>query len=76
MTNTPSPVVNNGVIVDLRAGSAWTVTGTSHLSSLTVAPGATLSGAGGRAVSMTVDGTATTIVPGTTYTGAVVLTVG
>ncbi|MEI2731158.1 MAG: hypothetical protein V9G08_03970 [Dermatophilaceae bacterium] len=76
VTNTPSPVVNNGVIVDLRAGSAWTVTGTSHLSSLTVAPGATLSGAGGRAVSMTVDGTATTIVPGTTYTGAVVLTVG
>jgi hypothetical protein len=38
VTNTPSPVVNNGVIVNLDGGSTWQVAGTSYLSSLTAAP--------------------------------------
>jgi len=75
VTNTAGPVVNNGVIVTLGDASAWTVTGTSYLSKLTVAAGARVAAPAGQTVSMTVDGVATPIVPGTTYTGAVVMTV-
>jgi hypothetical protein len=76
VTNTVGPVINNGVIVNVDAGSKWTVTGTSHLSKLSVATGAAVTAPSRRTVSMTVDGVATPIVPGTTYTGAIVLTVG
>jgi hypothetical protein len=76
VSNTVTPVVNNGVIVTLGDRSAWTVTGTSYLSRLTVAAGAELTAPAGKSVAMTVDGVPTPIVPGTTYTGAVVLTVG
>lgn len=74
VTNTASPVVNNGVIVDLVGDSAWTVEGSSYLSSLTIGTDATIDGVDGRTVTMTVDGVATPITPGT-YTGNVVLTV-
>jgi hypothetical protein len=47
----------------------WNVTGTSYLTSLMVDAGGAV-----RAGSMTVDGTATEIVAGTTYAGAIVLT--
>lgn len=74
VTNTPSAVVNNGVIVDLDQGSTWRVTGTSYLSSLTVSADSRVVGAGGRAATMTVDGVTTPIVPGHTYTGAITIT--
>ena len=71
VTNTVQASINNGVIVTVGSGSVWNVTGTSYLTSLTVADGGVVS-----ASAMTVDGTATQITPGTTYTGAIVLTAG
>ncbi|MFD7130947.1 hypothetical protein [Streptomyces sp. NPDC059894] len=75
VTNTVRPAVNNGVVVTLGSGSAWTVTGTSHLTSLTLAADAAVSAPRGRTLTATVDGTATTLAPGATYTGAITLTV-
>ena len=63
--NTAQPVVNNGVIVVLKPGAVWNVTGTSYLSSLTIEEGATLSG------QITVNGQ--TVAAGT-YTGAITVT--
>ncbi|MGW0947999.1 hypothetical protein ACWD4O_36360 [Streptomyces sp. NPDC002623] len=75
VTNTPSAVVNNGVLVTLGAGSTWTVTGTSYLSALTLASTAAVTAPSGKTVTLTVNGTATAIQAGTTYTGALTLTV-
>ncbi|WP_345444414.1 hypothetical protein [Actinoallomurus vinaceus] len=75
VVNTVSPVVNNGVIVQLNNGSTWTVTGTSYLSKLVVAQGARVVAPNGRTVSMTVDGNATAITPGHTYTGVIAIKV-
>ncbi|MEU1159399.1 hypothetical protein ABZ372_00685 [Streptomyces sp. NPDC005921] len=75
VTNTPSAVVNNGVLVTLGAGSTWTVTGTSYLSALTLASTAAVEAPTGKTVTLTVDGTATTITAGKSYTGALTLTV-
>jgi hypothetical protein len=76
VNNTPGDVVNNGVIVTLGARSTWTVTGTSYLSSLTLAADAAVTAPRGKKVRLTVDGTPTAIKAGTTYTGALTLTVG
>ncbi|MCU4673194.1 hypothetical protein ACFQRL_11370 [Microbacterium fluvii] len=76
VTNTAGSVVNNGVIVSLTGKSVWTVTGASYLSSLTVEQGSALKGAGGKAVKVTVDGVATTLVAGTTYTGDIQVSLG
>lgn len=73
--NVVGPAVNNGVIVTLNSGSNWTVTDTSYLTGLTIASDATVTAPSGYSVTMTVDGTPTDIVPGTTYTGDIVLTV-
>ena len=54
--------------------SVWTVTGTSCLTGLTLAEGARVCGAEGRAVSATVDGTPVELAAGT-YTGNIVITV-
>ncbi|MEU6374952.1 hypothetical protein [Streptomyces sp. NPDC046909] len=75
VTNTPSAVVNNGVLVTLGSGSTWTVTGTSYLSSLTLASGASVTAPSGKTVTLTVGGTTTAIEAGKTYTGALTLTV-
>jgi len=72
--NTPSPAVNNGVIVSLTNGSIWTVTGTSCLTSLTIDEGSTITAPKGNNVTMTVDGVAKTIEAGE-YKGKIVLTV-
>ncbi|XVQ86388.1 hypothetical protein ACQP2K_02840 [Microbispora siamensis] len=76
VTNTPRPSVNNGAIVNLSGGSTWTVTGTSHLTNLAVSADSTVAAAAGKRVTMTVNGVQTPIVPGQSYTGAIVLTVG
>ncbi len=75
VTNTPSAVVNNGVLVALGESSTWTVTGTSYLSALTLASTASITAPTDRTVTLTVDGTAATITPGQSYTGALTLTV-
>lgn len=72
VTQKAAPTVNNGVVVTLDASSVWNVTGTSYLTSLTIAEGARVVGADGKALSMTVDGVPADIVPGT-YTGTIVL---
>jgi hypothetical protein len=74
VTNTPSPAVNNGVIVSLEADSSWTLTGTCYLTSLTFDEGSVVAGVDGAEVTMTVDGVETAIAPGT-YSGAIVLSV-
>ena len=74
VTNTPGPAINNGVIVSLDSKSTWTVTGTSYLTSLTIAEGAALVAPEGRKVIMSVDGVVTAITTGT-YKGDIVLTV-
>ena len=75
VTNTPSAVVNNGVLVTLGAGSTWTVTGTSYLSALTLATDATIKPPAGKTLTLTTDGTETPLEQGKTYTGALTLTV-
>ena len=66
--------VNNGVIVSFDKDCVWTVAGTSHLTSLTVAEGAVIKAPEGRTLTMTVDGMEMEIVPGV-YTGKIVMTV-
>ncbi|MFT4084959.1 MAG: hypothetical protein QM638_20445 [Nocardioides sp.] len=68
VSNTTSAAVNNGVIVSL-VSSTWKPTDVSYLTSLTLDEDSKVKGA-----TMTVDGTATTIEAGTTYTGAIVVT--
>ncbi|WP_316767128.1 hypothetical protein [Streptomyces sasae] len=75
VTNTVQAAVNNGVVVRLNSGSTWTVTGTSYLTSLTLAADAAVKAPRGRTVKLTVDGTETAITAGSTYTGALTLTV-
>ncbi|MEU6192650.1 hypothetical protein [Streptomyces sp. NPDC047061] len=75
VTNTVQAAVNNGVVVKLNSGSTWTVTGTSYLTSLTLAADAAVRAPRGRSVKLTVDGTETAITAGSTYTGALTLTV-
>ncbi|MGW4911919.1 hypothetical protein [Streptomyces sp. NPDC004270] len=75
VTNTVQAAVNNGVVVRLNSGSTWTVTGTSYLTSLTLAADAAVRAPRGRTVKLTVDGTETALAAGSTYTGALTLTV-
>jgi hypothetical protein len=62
-----------GMAVTLNGTAVWTVDTTSYLTYLKIGSGASVTGSG---LTMTVDGSATPIVPGSTYTGAIVLTVG
>ncbi|MER5795579.1 hypothetical protein [Streptomyces sp. NPDC001980] len=75
VTNTAQAAVNNGVVVKLNSGSTWTVTGTSYLTSLTLAADAAVRAPRGRTVKLTVGGIETAITAGSTYTGALTLTV-
>lgn len=72
ITQTAAPTVNNGVIVTMDSSSAWTVTGTSYLTSLSIAEGAVLRAEGGKALCMTVDGVEAEILPGH-YEGKIVI---
>ena len=71
--DTPAPAVNNGVIVELDGASAWTVTGISYLTRLTLAPGAKLLAPTGKTVAITLDGKDIDLVPGD-YQGRIVVT--
>ena len=75
VTNTAQAAINNGVIVALTDGSAWTVTGTSYLTALSLDATSRVTGRRGRKVTMTVDGTPTAITAGASYTGAIVVSV-
>ena len=76
VSNVAQAAINNGVIVSLTGHSAWTVTGTCYLTALSLDATSSVTGARGRKVTMTVDGTPTAITPGASYTGAIVITLG
>ena len=72
LVNRPAPAVNNGVLMTLKNGTVWTVTGTSYLTSLTMA-GGTIAAPPGQTVELTVNGAKAKIKDGATYTGNIVL---
>jgi hypothetical protein len=74
VTQTAHEAVNNGVIVSFDKDSAWVVTGTSHLTSLTIGDGATVVAPNGKTLMMTVNGAKTKITAGG-YKGKIVMTV-
>ena len=74
VTQWAAPTVNNGVVVSLDSGSAWTLTDTCYITGLTLADGAVLKAAGGKRLSMTVDGVETPVQSGA-YIGKIVLSV-
>jgi hypothetical protein len=74
VTQTAHEPVNNGVIVSFDKDSVWTVTGTSYLTSLTVAKGAVIKAPEGQTLTMTVNGEKKAIANGI-YTGKIVITV-
>ncbi len=75
VSNTPAPVINNGVIVTLNSGSRWTVTATSYLSKLVIAPDAQLTALAGHTLALTVNGVPTPLLAGHSYSGNLVLSV-
>jgi hypothetical protein len=62
----------HGVNLTLNSGSVWNVTGESSLTALTIGDGASISAAGGKKLTMTVDGAETSIKAGV-YKGKIVL---
>ncbi len=74
VTQTAHEAVNNGVIVSFDTDSAWVVTGTSYLTSLTIDDGATVVAPNGKTVTMTVNGVKIKVAPGA-YKGKIVMTV-
>jgi hypothetical protein len=74
ITDIVQPAVNNGVIVNLTNGSAWTVTGTSYVTSITIADGSTVTAPEGYKVTMTVNGVKKEIKAGK-YSGKITLAV-
>jgi hypothetical protein len=74
VTQTAHEAVNNGVIVSFDKDCVWTVTGTSYLTSLTVAEGAVIKAPEGKTLTMTAGGVKTKIAAGT-YAGKIALTV-
>ena len=72
---TAAPTVNNGVVISLDGSSEWVVTGTSYITSLTLAEGALVSAPEGKTIKMTVNGVDTDIAPGR-YQGMIVLSIG
>ena len=72
LINTPAKAVNNGVIVSMKGGTVWTVTGVSYLTGLTIEDGSVTAPEGSK-VEMTVNGAKKEIKAGQTYTGDIVL---
>ncbi len=72
ITQIPAEPVNNGVILSLDKDSVWEVTGKSYLTSLTIEPGAKITGAEGAGVSMTVNGVKAGVLPGE-YRGVIAI---
>lgn len=66
--------VNNGVIVELKRGASWTVTGTGYLTKLTIEKGALVQAPEGKTLTMKVNGRERPILPGT-YHGVITLSV-
>jgi hypothetical protein len=76
VSNVARPAINNGVVISLAGHSTWIVTGTCYLTSLSLDATSTVTGAHGKKVTMTVNGTPTAITPNASYSGAIVITLG
>lgn len=76
VNNTIAPAVNNGALVELVNGSAWTVTGNCYLTGLSVSADSSVSAANGMTLTMIVNGVITDLVPGQSYTGSIILIAG
>ena len=74
ITQSAHEAVNNGVIVSFDKDSVWVVTGTSHLTSLTIDAGAIVLAPEGKTLTMTVNGAKTKTAPGS-YKGKIVVAV-
>ncbi len=74
ITQTAAPTVNNGVIVNVDAGSTWIVTATSYITALNLAAGGTVKAPDGKKLTLTVDGADAELKAGN-YSGMIVLTV-
>lgn len=74
ITQKAAETINNGVIISLDKDSAWTVTGTSCITSLTISDGAEVKAPEGKSLKMVVDGVETPIAAGT-YKGKIAMTV-
>ncbi|MGI5970279.1 MAG: right-handed parallel beta-helix repeat-containing protein [Oscillospiraceae bacterium] len=72
ITQKAAEPVNNGVVVSLDGKSSWVVTGVSYITALSIEEGTRLTAAGGKVLTMTVDGIKTPIAPGK-YAGKIVL---
>jgi len=72
LVNRPAPAVNNGVLVTLKNGTVWTITGTSYLTGLTIENG-NIVAPEGSTVELKVNGAKSPIKNGATYTGNIVL---
>lgn len=69
---TPAPAVNNGVSVIVEGSSRWTVTGTSYVNRLTIAPEAAVEAPAGKRLQVTIDGQEVSLEAGE-YKGQIVL---
>ncbi len=74
LANVAAEAVNNPVQLTLK-NTAWTITGTSYLSSLTLDKNSSIVSGDGIAAALTVNGKTVTLTPGTTYTGKIILKV-
>jgi hypothetical protein len=74
ITQTAHEPVNNGVIVEFDKDCIWTITGTSYLTSLTIAKGTVIKAPEGKNLTMTINGVKKAIAPGT-YKGIIALVV-
>ena len=66
--------VNNGVVVEMKNGSVWTVAETGYLTGLTIEEGCKIKAPAGKTVTMKVNGRAKEIKPGS-YKGTITLVV-
>lgn len=64
-----------GMAVSLTGRSTWVVNKTSYLTALTIGSNSAVKAANGHKLTMTVDGTATAITPGKSYSGVIVISV-
>ena len=71
----PCEAVNNGVIVNLKNGSSWTVWGRSYITALNIDETSFVKAPDGSPILMTVDGVETVPEPGKSYAGNIVVTI-
>ncbi len=74
ITQTPSPAINNGVILSLDKDCEWTLTGTCYLTALSIEKGAVIKAADGKSIKASCDGQAIDLASGE-YKGKIVIEV-